>query len=127
MDGNGLIGLHRKGVTPKDDRTFEVPNWFEHVASEHQHARNKVVMIDQSSFSKFEIEGPGALEFLNHLCANQIDKPIGKVIYTQMCNERGTIECDMTIARLDANRFFSGGGDRLFLACPLVDRKPPAQ
>jgi 4-methylaminobutanoate oxidase (formaldehyde-forming) len=95
-----------EGVTPKDDRTFEIPNWFEHVAAEHKHAREKVVLIDQSSFSKFEIEGPGALNFLNRLCANQIDKPVGKVIYTQMCNERGTIECDMTIARLDMDRFF---------------------
>jgi len=95
-----------EGVEPKDDHTFEIPNWFEHVAAEHKHARDKVVLIDQSSFSKFEIEGPGALDFLNHLCANQIDKPVGKVIYTQMCNERGTIECDMTIARLDTDRFF---------------------
>jgi len=94
------------GVEAKDDHTFEIPNWFEHVAAEHRHAREKVVLVDQSSFSKFEITGPGALDFLNRLCANQVDKPIGKVIYTQMCNDRGTIECDMTIARLEANRFF---------------------
>jgi 4-methylaminobutanoate oxidase (formaldehyde-forming) len=51
------------------------------------------------------VEGPGALEFLNRLCANQIDQPVGKVIYTQMCNDRGTIECDMTVGRLDETRF----------------------
>ena len=67
--------------------------------------RENVVLIDQSSFCKFEVEGPGALAFLNKLCANQIDKPVGKVIYTQMCNERGTIECDLTIGRLAADRF----------------------
>jgi len=63
------------------------------------------VLIDQSSFCKFEVDGPGALAFLNRLCANQIDKPVGKVIYTQMCNERGTIECDLTIGRLAEDRF----------------------
>jgi len=51
------------------------------------------------------VEGPGALAFLNKLSANQVDKPVGKVIYTQMCNERGTIECDMTIGRLAEDRF----------------------
>ncbi len=95
-----------EGVAPENEHTFGIPNWFEHVAAEHTHAREKVVLIDQSSFCKFEIEGPGALNFLNRLCANQIDRPVGKVIYTQMCNERGTIECDMTIARLNTDRFF---------------------
>ena len=94
-----------EGVEPKDDITFEIPNWFEHVAAEHKNARENVVLIDQSSFCKFEVEGAGALSFLNHLCANQIDQPVGKVIYTQMCNERGTIECDMTIGRLADDKF----------------------
>ncbi len=95
-----------EGVEPKDDHTFEVPNWFTHVAAEHRDARENVVLIDQSSFCKFEVEGPGALAFMNHMCANQIDKPVGKVIYTQMCNDRGTIECDMTVGRVTEDRFF---------------------
>jgi sarcosine dehydrogenase len=93
------------GVEPKDDLTFEIPNWFEHVGNEHKAAREQVVLIDQSSFCKFEVQGPDALAFLNRLSANQIDKPVGKVIYTQMCNERGTIECDLTIGRLAEDRF----------------------
>lgn len=95
-----------KGVEPQDGRTFEVPNWFEHVAAEHKNARENVVLIDQSSFCKFEVGGPGALEFLNRLCSNQVDRPVGKVVYTQMCNERGTIECDMTIGRIAEEKFF---------------------
>jgi sarcosine dehydrogenase len=94
------------GVAPEDDHTFEIPNWFEHVAAEHKNARENVVLIDQSSFCKFAVEGPGAPAFLYRLCANQIDKPVGKVVYTQMCNERGTIECDLTIGRLAEDRFF---------------------
>jgi len=94
-----------EGTAPEDEHTFEIPNWFEHVAAEHKNAREKVVLIDQSSFCKFAVEGPGALAFLNRLSANQIDKPVGKVIYTQMCNPRGTIECDLTIARLADDRF----------------------
>jgi 4-methylaminobutanoate oxidase (formaldehyde-forming) len=75
------------------------------VAAEHKNARENVVLIDQSSFSKFEVKGPGALTLLNRLSVNQIDKPVGKVVYTQMCNERGTIEVDLTIGRLDQDRF----------------------
>ncbi len=93
------------GVEPKDDITFETPDWFAHVAAEHKNARENVVLIDQTSFCKFEVEGTGALTYLNRLCANQIDRPVGKVVYTQMCNERGTIECDMTIGRLAENKF----------------------
>ena len=95
-----------KSVEPKDELTFETPNWFEHVGNEHKAARERVVMIDQSSFCKFEIEGPRALEFLNWLAANNIDKPVGSVTYTQLCNARGTVESDITVARLDEEKFF---------------------
>lgn len=94
------------GVEPKDKYTFEVPNWFKHVAAEHKNARENVVLIDQSSFCKFEIQGVDAMHFLNRLCANRIDQAVGKVVYTQMCNERGTIECDMTVGRVAEDRFF---------------------
>lgn len=95
-----------EGVEPVDQHTFEIPNWFSYVAKEHENARQNVVLIDQSSFCKFEVEGPGALEFMNRLCANQIDRSVGKVIYTQMCNHRGTIECDLTVGRVAEDRFF---------------------
>jgi sarcosine dehydrogenase len=94
-----------EGIEPKDNRTFEIPNWFEHVAAEHKNARENVVLIDQTSFCKFEVEGADALALLNRLSANEIDRPVGKVIYTQMCNHRGTIECDLTIGRLAEDRF----------------------
>ncbi len=63
-------------------------------------------MIDQSSFCKFEIDGPQSLDFLNRLAANNIDKPAGSVTYTQLCNARGTIECDLTIAVSLVKNFF---------------------
>jgi 4-methylaminobutanoate oxidase (formaldehyde-forming) len=99
-----------EGVEPKDVHTFELPNWFQYVAAEHKTAREQVVLIDQTSFSKFEVEGPEALVLMNHLCANQIDQPVGKVVYTQMCNERGTVECDVTVGRLAEKRFLVVAG-----------------
>ncbi|MDH3879591.1 MAG: FAD-dependent oxidoreductase, partial [Desulfobacterales bacterium] len=103
------------GVDPRDELSFEIPNWFEHVGNEHKSARENVVLIDQSSFNKFEIEGPGALFFLNWLAANNIDKPVGNVTYTQLCNARGTIEADITIARMAEDRFLLITGTALGL------------
>jgi len=68
--------------------------------------REKAGLFDETSFNKFEVRGPGALGFLNYLCANDIDQPIGSVVYTQALNKRGGIECDFTVTRLAAERFF---------------------
>ena len=94
------------GTNPSDGHTFGLPDWFTHVAEEHRAVRERVALIDQTSFNKFEVEGPGALGFLNRLCANDIDRAVGCVVYTQLCNERGGIECDLTVTRLADDRFF---------------------
>ena len=94
------------GVEPRDEPAFGVPNWFEHVGSEHRAAREKVVMVDQTSFCKFEIEGPGALDFLNYMAANNVNRPVGRTVYTQLCNGQGGIEADLTVSRIAENRFF---------------------
>jgi sarcosine dehydrogenase len=90
----------------EDHPSFHRPNWFEPVAAEHKAVRERVALIDQSSFSKFELGGPGALAAIDRLAAARMDKPIGSVVYTQLCNERGGIECDLTITRLAGDRFY---------------------
>jgi len=95
------------GTEANDKPSFESrPNWFGPVAAECRAARERAVLIDQSSFSKYEISGPGAFAALQHLAANDLDKPVGSLIYTQLCNERGGIEADLTFVRLDENRFY---------------------
>ena len=96
----------QEGLEQKDIPSFDTPNWFAQVGKEHRTVREKVGLIDQSSFSKFEVEGDGALQFLNYLAANNINKPLGNVTYTQLCNERGGVECDVTISRLSEKLFF---------------------
>ena len=95
------------GTEAIDKPSFESrPNWFGPVGNECRAARERAVLIDQSSFSKYEISGPGAFAALQRLAANDLDKPPGALIYTQLCNERGGIEADLTFARLDENRFY---------------------
>jgi 4-methylaminobutanoate oxidase (formaldehyde-forming) len=64
------------------------------------------VLFDETSFSKMELRGPGAAGFLDRVCANEMDQPVGSVIYTQLCNERGGIECDLTATRVADDRYF---------------------
>lgn len=94
------------GVEPMDRPSFDWPNWFEHVAAEHRSVREGVAMIDQSSFAKMEVFGAKALDCLQRLAVANIDRPLGSVIYTQLCNERGGIEADLTICRLEEDRFY---------------------
>ena len=68
--------------------------------------RENAGLFDETSFNKFEVRGSGALNFLNTVCANEIDQPIGTIVYTQALNKRGGIECDFTVTRLAEDRFF---------------------
>jgi 4-methylaminobutanoate oxidase (formaldehyde-forming) len=94
------------GMERMDRPSFHRPNWFAPVAAEHRAVRERVALIDQSSFSKFELTGAGALAAIDRLAAARMDRPIGSVVYTQLCNERGGIECDLTITRLAEDRFY---------------------
>ncbi len=95
-----------KGVPPVDQLDFINPGWQKFAAQEHKAVREGVTLADQSSFSKFELFGTGVLAALQQMCVSNMDKPNGAVIYTQLCNEMGGIEADVTIARLAENHFY---------------------
>lgn len=95
-----------EGVEPVDQLDFLKPGWKRYVAEEHKAVRNNVALVDQSSFSKFELVGQGALDALQYMAVSNMDKPLGSVIYTQLCNERGGIEADVTITRLGKDHFY---------------------
>ncbi|MEQ2165332.1 hypothetical protein GOODEAATRI_015695 [Goodea atripinnis] len=69
--------------------------------------KEAVCVIDMSSFTKFELTSTGeqALEFLQYLCANDLDVPVGHIVHTGMLNERGGYENDCSVVRLSKNRF----------------------
>ncbi|MBM3573078.1 MAG: FAD-dependent oxidoreductase, partial [Alphaproteobacteria bacterium] len=95
------------GATPQDVPSFEdKPSWFDAVGAEHRAIRERVALIDQTSFTKFELTGPGAAAALQRIAVNDMDRPPGSVIYTQLCNQRGGIEADLTVTRLAEDRFY---------------------
>ena len=100
-----------EGVEPKYEYSYGRQNWFDYSAAEHHAVRNSVGLFDQSSFSKFMIQGRDALQYLNRICGAQIDVPLvdgkpTKVAYTQLLNERGGIEGDVTITRISPTEFY---------------------
>ena len=81
-------------------------NWFEASGVECHAVRNAVGFFDQTCFVKFRVEGAGALAALNEICANEVDVPVGKAVYTQWCNDRGGIEADLTVTRISETEYF---------------------
>jgi 4-methylaminobutanoate oxidase (formaldehyde-forming) len=81
------------------------PTYLEQVAAEHRAVRERVALADLSSFGKIDLRGPGALPLLQRLADNDVDRPVGCVIYTQFLNLNGGIESDLTITRLEEDHF----------------------
>jgi 4-methylaminobutanoate oxidase (formaldehyde-forming) len=81
------------------------PGWLPWMAAEQQATRQAVALYDQSSFGKLLLQGRDALAVLQRLCANQMDVPAGRMVYTAMLNARGGFESDLTVLRLAADRF----------------------
>ena len=94
--------LARHGHEPKG---WSSHNWSRAIGYEHLQTRENAGLFDETSFNKFEVRGSGALAFLNRVCANNIDQPVGTVVYTQCLNPNGGIECDFTVTRLADERF----------------------
>jgi glycine cleavage system T protein len=85
--------------------SWKKQNWFDNSRAEHMALRENVGLIDMSSFGKIRVEGRDALKFLQRVCANQMDVEAGRIVYTQMLNEKGGIESDLTVTRLNETVF----------------------
>ena len=87
------------GSTARYEYSYGRQNWFAQSAAEHRAVREAVGLFDQSSFAKFRLVGADAARVLGRICANEVDVPVGKIVYTQWLNERGGIEADLTVTR----------------------------
>jgi 4-methylaminobutanoate oxidase (formaldehyde-forming) len=76
------------------------------VRAEQKATRERVAVFDQTSFSKYLMQGRDALAVLQQICANDIDVAPGRIVYTALLNRRGGFESDLTIVRLSETQFF---------------------
>jgi len=94
------------GQVARDEYSMGRQNWFANAGAEHKAVRERAGLFDQSSFAKYEMKGKDATAALEWISANRIGKPVGSVVYTQMLNTRGGIECDLTVTRLAEDHYY---------------------
>lgn len=82
------------------------PKWFNFVSAEYEACRERIGLIDVSSFAKFDVKGPDVVQFLQRICSANIDKAVGTTIYSGMQNEFGGYVTDLTLSRMRPNAFF---------------------
>ncbi len=97
----------REGQEREYRYSWKRQNWFDNQREEHLAVRRGVGLFDMSSFGKIRIEGRDALALLQRVCANDVDVAAGRIVYTQMLNRRGGIECDLTVTRLAETAFLA--------------------
>ena len=85
----GSSRTHGDGDESLRPRGWAGRNWSPAIEAECLAAGERAVLIDQSSFAKIDVHGPGACAFLDRMCANAVDRPVGSVIYTQLLNAAG--------------------------------------
>jgi glycine cleavage system aminomethyltransferase T/glycine/D-amino acid oxidase-like deaminating enzyme len=97
-----------------DRRGWGAMHWSPIQGGEHLATREGAALFDLTGLSIIEVRGGNALEFVNYLCSNQMDRKVGAVIYTTWLTPRGGIRRDLTVARLGKDRFwmFVGEGTR---------------
>ncbi|MCV9944933.1 MULTISPECIES: FAD-dependent oxidoreductase [unclassified Rhizobium] len=91
---------------PKDIYSYGRQNWFDAVGREHKAVREAAVIFDQTSFAKFVLKGGDAEAALSWIASNDVARPVGSLVYTQMLNDKGGIECDVTVARIAENEYY---------------------
>ncbi len=93
---------------PSSERegSFRREKWHDRVGEECTAVAAGVGVLDQTSFGKYEISGPRAAELLDHLAANRLPSADGRIALTQLCNAAGGVECDLTVTRLAADRYY---------------------
>ena len=87
--------------------------WSPIINAEHLAMRERVAMVDLTAFAQFDVEGPGALAFMQYLSVNNMDVAVGRAVYTPWLYPNGGFKADLTVIRLGENwfRVVTGGGD----------------
>lgn len=86
-------GYHRENI------------WFDAVGDECRHVREHVGLLDLGGFSKYEIKGADATNWLDSLIAGNLPRE-GRLSLSYFCHPSGGLWCEMTITRLATNHYF---------------------
>ena len=102
-----LHSWHIKHARMTNFAGFFMPLWYEGIVPEHLAVRNSVGVFDVTHMGRCIVQGEDAERFLNYVTTNDVRKLKDlQVQYTLMCNPRGGIKDDLTICRLEPNRYW---------------------
>ena len=100
------------GIEPKgDELSWGRQSWFPYWEAEHKACREGVILMDMSFMAKFLVQGRDAGQVLNWISANNVDGAAGQITYTQWLNEGGKLEADLTVTKLDDEKFWVVASD----------------
>jgi 4-methylaminobutanoate oxidase (formaldehyde-forming) len=111
------------GVTPTVEWGYARGEHFARTREEHLNARENVGIFDMSLMSHHLVQGPHAMAVLNRVCANDVDTPVGRIVYTQWLDEQGGIIADVTVTRLAEDRYVVISGDTIHRRVPAWIRR----
>ena len=86
--------------------SFRRTNWFAPVGEECKAVRERVGVLDLSSFAKFEVSGRDAAALLDRLFANRLPRRAGGIALAHMLSEDAMIQSECTVTRLGDERFY---------------------
>ena len=95
-----------EGATAEEKHSFRRSNWFEPVAAECQHVQNHVGVLDLSPFTKFEISGAGAHQWLESISPNRIPEKTGGIALAHPLTKEGGVAWEFSITRLENGTFY---------------------
>ena len=95
----------KNGEKAEYEYSYNYQNWYPSAEFETKNARQNIGLFELTPFSKYDLKGETVHEELQKICTANIKKEIGKCTYTQMLNEDGGIETDLTVVCLGENNF----------------------
>ncbi len=95
-----------KGERPREKWSFRRSNYFEHVGRECRHVHEKVGLLDMTAFSKFEVSGPGAEAWLDHLLSNRVPRKDGRIALSYLLTKLGGVRSEFTVFREGPEQFY---------------------
>jgi glycine cleavage system aminomethyltransferase T/glycine/D-amino acid oxidase-like deaminating enzyme len=111
-----LMAKYPEACQPREHE-WDARWWSPITNAEHLAMRESVGMVDLTAFNEFDITGPGAKDYLQYMCVNNVDVAVGRSIYTPLLTPHGGFRGDLTIQRLGDEHYriitgaFDGGRD----------------
>ena len=94
------------GTEPKEIHSFKRSNWFEPVAAECKNVHENVGLLDLSPFTKFEVSGEGAYDYLSNIMPNHVPTKAGQTVLAHPLSVSGGVAWEVSITLLQDGTYY---------------------